>query len=93
MTLIGPGNKPELREGPSTLHPCVENLKTSIMSGRARRWRQIGTAALTGVIVLSDYAGVVGLVGGAISFGENINAQAPFHSQFLLAWLCRSLYD
>jgi hypothetical protein len=53
------------------------------MSGRARRWLQIGTAALTGIIALSAYAGVVGLVGGAISFGETINARLPFHSLFL----------
>jgi hypothetical protein len=54
------------------------NLKTSSMSGRARRWLRIGTAALTGIIALSAYAGVVGLVGGAISFGEAINARLPF---------------
>jgi hypothetical protein len=53
------------------------------MSTRARRWLQIGTAALTGIIALSAYAGVVGLVGGAISFGETINARLPFHSLFL----------
>ena len=72
-----------MREGPSTLQRCIENLKTSIMSGRARRWLQIGTAALTGIIALSAYAGVVGLVGGAISFGETIDARLPFHSLFV----------
>jgi hypothetical protein len=34
--LIGPDNKPEVREGPSTLQRSTENLKTSIMSGRAK---------------------------------------------------------
>lgn len=53
------------------------------MSGSARRWLQIGTAALTGIIALSAYAGVVGLVGGGISLGEIINARLPFHSVFL----------
>jgi hypothetical protein len=53
------------------------------MSRRAKRWLQIGTAALTGIIALSAYAGVVGLVGGAISFGETINARLPFHNLFL----------
>ena len=53
------------------------------MSGRARRRLQIGIAALTGIIALSAYAGVVGLVGGAISFGETINARLPYQSPFL----------
>jgi hypothetical protein len=70
-----------VREGPSTLQRCLRSLKTSIMSGRARRWLRIGTAALTGIIALSAYAGVVGLVGGAISFGEIINARLPFLSR------------
>jgi hypothetical protein len=55
------------------------------MSGRARRRLQIGIAALTGIIPLSAYAGVVGLVGGAISFGETINARLPYQSLFLAA--------
>lgn len=54
------------------------------MSGRVRRWLQICTAVLTGIIALSAYAGVVGLVGGAISFGETINARLPFRSLFLV---------
>ena len=54
------------------------------MSRRARRRLQIGTAALTGIIALSAYAGVVGLVGGAISFDETINARLPYQSLFLL---------
>jgi hypothetical protein len=53
------------------------------MSGHARRSLQIGTAALTGIIALSAYAGVVGLVGGAISFGETIKAWLPYHGLFL----------
>jgi hypothetical protein len=52
------------------------------MSRRARRWPQIGTAALTGIIALSAYAGVVGLVGGAISFGDTIDARLPYQSLF-----------
>jgi hypothetical protein len=35
---------------------------------RVRRCVQVGTAALTGTIALSAYAGVVGLVGGARSY-------------------------
>jgi hypothetical protein len=53
------------------------------MSRRARRRLQIGTAALTEIIALSAYAGVVGLVGGAISFDETINARLPYQSLFL----------
>jgi hypothetical protein len=53
------------------------------MTGRAKRRLQIGTAALTGLIALSAYAGVVGLVGGGISFGETINARLPYQSLFL----------
>jgi hypothetical protein len=54
------------------------------MSRRARRRLQIGTAALTGIIALSAYAGVVGLVGGAISFDETINERLPYQSLSLL---------
>jgi hypothetical protein len=50
------------------------------MTGRAKRRLQVGTAVLTGIIAISAYAGVVG---GAISFGETINARLPFHSLFL----------
>jgi hypothetical protein len=53
------------------------------MTGNAKRRLQIGTATLTGIIALSAYAGVVGLVGGGISFGETINARLPFGSLFL----------
>ena len=53
------------------------------MTGLAKRPLQIGTGTLTGIIALSAYAGVVGLVGGGISFGEVINARLPFHSLFL----------
>lgn len=53
------------------------------MTGRAKRRLQIGTATLTGVIALSAYAGVAGLVTGAISFGETLDARLPFHSLFL----------
>jgi hypothetical protein len=50
---------------------------------RARRWPRIGAAAFTGIIALSAYAGVIGFVGGAISFGETIDAQLPYQSLFL----------
>jgi uncharacterized membrane protein YjgN (DUF898 family) len=50
---------------------------------RARRWLRIGAAAFTGIIALSAYAGVIGFVGGAISFGETINARLPYQSLFL----------
>jgi hypothetical protein len=53
------------------------------MTERRTRRLQTGAAALTGLIALSAYAGVVGLVGGVISFGEIINARLPFHSLFL----------
>jgi hypothetical protein len=68
-------------EGPSPLQRCVKDRKTSSM--RARRWLRIGAAALTGIFALSAYAGVIGLVGGAISFGETINARLPYQSLFL----------
>jgi hypothetical protein len=44
-------------EGPSPLHRRVKDRKTSSM--RARRWLRIGAAALTGIIALSAYAGVI----------------------------------
>jgi hypothetical protein len=53
------------------------------MTGRVRRPLQIATAILTGLIALSAYAGVVGLIGGWISFGETINARLPYDSLFL----------
>ena len=40
-------------------------------------------AAVTGFIALSAYAGVVGLLGGGISFGETIDARLPFGSLIL----------
>ena len=58
------------------------------MSRRARRRLQIGIAALTGIIALSAYAGVVGLVGGAISFDETINARLPYQSLFSAISCC-----
>jgi hypothetical protein len=67
----------------SLCRSAVQKLKLHSMSGSARRWLQIGTAALTGIIALSAYAGVVGLIGGAISFDETINARLPFQSLFL----------
>lgn len=40
-------------------------------------------AVVTGLIALSAYAGVVGLLGGGISFGETIDARLPFGSLIL----------
>jgi hypothetical protein len=39
--------------------------------------------SVTGLIALSAYAGVVGLLGGGISFGETIDARLPFGSLIL----------
>jgi hypothetical protein len=61
----------------------VKELKTSLMTVRARRPLQIAAAVITGLIALSAYAGVVGLVGGWISFGEIINARLPYGSLLL----------
>jgi hypothetical protein len=44
---------------------------------------RVTSAVLTGVIALSGYAGVVGLLGGGISFGATIDARLPFGSLFL----------
>jgi hypothetical protein len=53
------------------------------MTGPARRPLQIATAVITGLIALSAYAGVIGLISGWLSFGETINARLPFDSLFL----------
>lgn len=44
---------------------------------------RVTAAAVTGAIALSGYAGVVGLMGGGISFGDTIDARLPFGSLFL----------
>jgi hypothetical protein len=44
---------------------------------------RVAAAVITGAIALSGYAGVVGLVGGGISFGDTIDARLPFGSLFL----------
>jgi hypothetical protein len=44
---------------------------------------RVTSAVTTGVIALSAYAGVVGLMGGGISFGDTINARLPFGSLVL----------
>ena len=51
---------------------------------------QIITAVVAGVTALSGYAGVVGLVGGGLSFGPEIDARLPFDSLVLagFALLC-----
>jgi hypothetical protein len=41
------------------------------------------SAVITGAIALSGYAGVVGLLGGGISFGDTIDARLPFGSLFV----------
>ena len=51
----------------------------------ARRGKVIRvlSAVTTGIIAFSAYAGVVGLVGGGISFGDTIDARLPFGSLVL----------
>ena len=44
---------------------------------------RVTAAAGAGAIALSGYAGVVGLMGGGISFGDAIDARLPFGSLFL----------
>jgi hypothetical protein len=44
---------------------------------------RVTSAVVTGAIALSGYAGVVGLLGGGLSFGDTINARLPFGSLFL----------
>jgi hypothetical protein len=44
---------------------------------------RVAAAVITGAIALSGYTGVVGLVGGGISFGDTIDARLPFGSLFL----------
>ena len=41
---------------------------------------RVTSAVTTAVIAFSAYAGVVGLMGGGISFGDAINARLPFGS-------------
>ena len=71
------------REGPSPLQRRGPKLRTASITGRAKRPLQIGTAVLIGLIALSAYGGVVGLVGGGLSFGETIDARLPYGSLFL----------
>jgi hypothetical protein len=44
---------------------------------------RVTSAVVTGVIALTAYGGVVGLVGGEISFGEIVDARLPFGSLVL----------
>jgi hypothetical protein len=44
---------------------------------------RVTAAVITGAVALSGYAGVVGLLGGGISFGDTIDARLPFGSLFL----------
>lgn len=44
---------------------------------------RLTAALITGAIALSGYAGVVGLLGGGISFDDTIDARLPFGSLFV----------
>jgi hypothetical protein len=44
---------------------------------------RVTAAVITGAVALSGYAGVVGLLGGGISFGDTIDGRLPFGSLFL----------
>jgi hypothetical protein len=44
---------------------------------------RLTAALITGAIALFGYAGVVGLLGGGISFGDTIDARLPFGSLFM----------
>ena len=44
---------------------------------------RVTATVITGAIALSGYAGVVGLLGGGISFGDTIDARLPFGSLFV----------
>lgn len=44
---------------------------------------RVTSAVVTGAVALSGYAGVVGLLGGGISFGDTIDGRLPFGSLFL----------
>ena len=44
---------------------------------------RLTAALITGAIALFGYAGVVGLLGGGISFGDTIDARLPFGSLFV----------
>ena len=41
------------------------------------------SVVLTGVIAATGYLGVLGLLGGSLTFGETINARLPFGSRVL----------
>ena len=58
-------------------------------AGRTRTL-QIITGVVTGATALSGFAGVVGLLGGGLSFGPQIDARLPFDSLALagIALLC-----
>lgn len=48
--------------------------------GSSYRFAQPIATVLTGVVALSAYAGAVGLVGGGMSFGAEIDSRLPFSS-------------
>ena len=53
---------------------------SNIGSGKIIR---VTSAVTTAVIAFSAYAGVVGLMGGGLSFGDTVNARLPFGSLVL----------
>jgi hypothetical protein len=74
--------------------PIRAGLQSLELSDWADKARLMGTTAsnkiicrtaavVTGLIALSAYAGVGGLLGGGISFGETIDARLPFGSLIL----------
>lgn len=52
-------------------------------TARSGKIIRVTSAVTAGIIAFSAYAGVVGLVGGGISFGETIDARLPFGSLVL----------
>jgi len=44
---------------------------------------RVTSAVVTAAVALSAYAGVVGLIGGGISFGDTVNDLLPFGSLFV----------
>jgi hypothetical protein len=52
-------------------------------TGGVNKIIRLTAALITGAIALSGYAGVVGLLGGGISFGDTIDARLPFGSLFV----------
>jgi hypothetical protein len=60
----------------------LERLNLMNLAGAGKIVR-VAAAVITGAVALSGYAGVVGLLGGGISFGDTIDARLPLGSLFL----------